>query len=72
MQERVLNMVEQGDLVHPMYKVVYMDEMCEANLVNMPMPADDAPYDEKQRFANTYFNKVFPLYEVKFQSAFNL
>ena len=48
-----------------MYLVVYMDEMAESNIVNMPLPADDASDEEKDRFANRYLEEVLPKYEVR-------
>ena len=47
-----------------MYMVVYMDEMSKANEINMPLPPEDAPEEEKDRFANRYFEVVLPKFEV--------
>ena len=66
-QKKILDRKEEGDLSHPMNLVIYMDEMAESNIVNMPMPADDASQEEKDRFANRYLDEVLPKYEVKWE-----
>lgn len=47
-----------------MYELVYRDEASNGNVINMPLPDEDAPTAEKKEFANTYFEKVRKNYKV--------
>ena len=53
------------DDAHPMYQIVYMDEASGKTVINMPLPSDDAPENDKDNFASTYFEKVHKKYTVR-------
>ena len=63
-QNHILTMREHKS-AHLMYEVVYMDEVTKYNYINMPIPADDAPPEEKKEFVDTYFEKIFKRYKVR-------
>ena len=47
-----------------MYEVVFMDEASGKTVINMPMPPEDAPEQDKDNFAATYFERVMKKYKV--------
>ena len=65
-QSFILDKREEGDAAHPMYELVFMDEASGKSVINMPMPAEDAPQETKDNFANIYFDTVMKNYKVKY------
>ena len=47
-----------------MFELVFMDEAAGSSIINMPMPAPDAPEEEKDEFAEIYFERVLKKYKV--------
>ena len=63
-QTFILDKREEGDIAHPMYQLVFMDEASGKSVINMPLPPPDAPTSVKDDFANTYFEAVMANYKV--------